>query len=219
MSWTAPRTWVTAEVVTAGNMNTHVRDNLLETAAAKATGAGEVFYATAATAIAALAAGSGYAGLRLNAGATAPEWDGLRRHHIIKSADETVTNSTTLQDDDDLVLAVGANEIWLVRGFFIVDAPTAGDFKVGWTAPASPTVLRLGFFGEATSGVSHVGYTSTVAINAEWDSIPMINGYHSVYLENGSNAGNLQLQWAQVVADATGAIVKKGSWLECIQIA
>lgn len=29
MSWTAPRTWVTGEVVTASIMNAHVRDNLL----------------------------------------------------------------------------------------------------------------------------------------------------------------------------------------------
>jgi hypothetical protein len=30
MAWTAPRTWVTAELVTAALMNTHVRDNLKE---------------------------------------------------------------------------------------------------------------------------------------------------------------------------------------------
>jgi hypothetical protein len=29
MAWTAPRTWVTSEMVTAALMNTHVRDNLL----------------------------------------------------------------------------------------------------------------------------------------------------------------------------------------------
>lgn len=29
MAWTAPRTWVVSEVVTAALMNTHVRDNLL----------------------------------------------------------------------------------------------------------------------------------------------------------------------------------------------
>lgn len=28
MSWTAPRTWVAAEVLTAANFNTHIRDNL-----------------------------------------------------------------------------------------------------------------------------------------------------------------------------------------------
>ena len=32
MAWTAPRTWVTGEVVTAANMNTHVRDNMLSLA-------------------------------------------------------------------------------------------------------------------------------------------------------------------------------------------
>ncbi len=28
MAWTAPRTWVAGEVVTAALLNTHVRDNL-----------------------------------------------------------------------------------------------------------------------------------------------------------------------------------------------
>lgn len=28
MAWTSPRTWVAGEVVTAANMNTHVRDNM-----------------------------------------------------------------------------------------------------------------------------------------------------------------------------------------------
>ena len=41
MAWTAPRTWVTAEVVTASQMNTHVRDNFLETVPAVITGTGE----------------------------------------------------------------------------------------------------------------------------------------------------------------------------------
>ena len=29
MAWTAPRTWVVSEIVTASHMNTHVRDQLL----------------------------------------------------------------------------------------------------------------------------------------------------------------------------------------------
>jgi hypothetical protein len=40
MAWTAPRTWTTSEIVTASIMNTHVRDNLLETGPAKASTAG-----------------------------------------------------------------------------------------------------------------------------------------------------------------------------------
>lgn len=48
MAWTAPRTWTTAEVVTAAMMNTHVRDNFLETSAATVTTAGDLAYADAA---------------------------------------------------------------------------------------------------------------------------------------------------------------------------
>lgn len=48
MAWTAPRTWVTGETVTAALMNAHVRDNLLETSAATATTAGDIVYADAA---------------------------------------------------------------------------------------------------------------------------------------------------------------------------
>ncbi len=46
MAWTAPRTWVTGETVTAALMNAHIKDNLLETAAAKAATAGGYFVAT-----------------------------------------------------------------------------------------------------------------------------------------------------------------------------
>ena len=53
MAWTAPRTWVTTEVVTASNMNTHVRDNFLETAPGIASAASQIFVATGSNAIAA----------------------------------------------------------------------------------------------------------------------------------------------------------------------
>ena len=42
MAWTAPRTWVTAEIVTASLLNVHVRDNLLVTAPGIATTAGRI---------------------------------------------------------------------------------------------------------------------------------------------------------------------------------
>ncbi len=51
MAWTAPRTWVTAEIVTASLLNTELRDNLLETAPAKAAAAGEYFMANAANSL------------------------------------------------------------------------------------------------------------------------------------------------------------------------
>ncbi len=51
MAWTAPRTWVTAEVVSASLMNTHVRDNLLETAPATVANEGEYVVSDGANSI------------------------------------------------------------------------------------------------------------------------------------------------------------------------
>lgn len=74
MAWTAPRTWTTGELVTAALLNTHVRDNLLESAAAKVTTAGDLVYATGANALARLPKGTAAQVLKMNPGATAPEW-------------------------------------------------------------------------------------------------------------------------------------------------
>ena len=48
MAWTAPRTWVTAEVVTASIMNTDVRDNFLQTGPAKVSAVSQILVSTAA---------------------------------------------------------------------------------------------------------------------------------------------------------------------------
>lgn len=52
MAWTAPMTAVANSVFTAAQFNTHVRDNLNETAPAKATVAGRAFISTGANTIA-----------------------------------------------------------------------------------------------------------------------------------------------------------------------
>ena len=53
MAWSTPLTAVSGSVLTAAQWNTSVRDNLNETAPAKATAAGQIFVSTAANSIAA----------------------------------------------------------------------------------------------------------------------------------------------------------------------
>lgn len=53
MSWTAPMTAASNAQFNAAHFNSHVRDNLLETEPAKASGVGNYFVSTGATAIAA----------------------------------------------------------------------------------------------------------------------------------------------------------------------
>lgn len=53
MAWTAPRTWVPNETLTAALLNTHLRDNFNELDVAKITGYGDYIVSTAANAVAA----------------------------------------------------------------------------------------------------------------------------------------------------------------------
>jgi hypothetical protein len=55
MAWTTPKTWASGYVVLAGDLNTHLRDNLNVTAPAIMTTAGDIIYASGANTPARLA--------------------------------------------------------------------------------------------------------------------------------------------------------------------
>lgn len=73
MVWTAPRTWVTGEVVTGAFLNTHIRDNFLETETQKVTTAGDLIRGAGANTVSRLAIGPDGYYLKVTAGL--PQWD------------------------------------------------------------------------------------------------------------------------------------------------
>ena len=73
MAWTAPRTWVTGETVTAALMNAQIRDNLLEASAATVTTAGDLAFADAANSMGSRV-GLGAANSHLVSTGSAPVW-------------------------------------------------------------------------------------------------------------------------------------------------
>ena len=73
MAWTAPRTWVTGETVTAALMNAQIKDNFLVSGPAQVTTVGDIVYATGANALARL--GLGAVGTFLRGGSVAPIWE------------------------------------------------------------------------------------------------------------------------------------------------
>lgn len=143
MSWTAPRTWVTAEVVTAAMMNIHVRDNLLETAPAKVTTAGDILYATAANAIARLAPGNANQSLVMNTGGTAPQWadPGMR---LITSTNELL----------------GPNTISFLNISQIYSALVL-QFKLRSTLAAASDSLDITFNNDGTASYDYLFYSAT----------------------------------------------------------
>lgn len=98
MAWSSPRTWVALEVLTASLLNTHLRDNLLETGPAKVTTQGDLLYATGASALARLARGSSGQILRTNIAGTIPEWSTPGLELVGSNTTEQTTTATTAVD-------------------------------------------------------------------------------------------------------------------------
>ena len=127
----------------------------------------------------------------------------------VKTADETVNNSATLQDDDHLKLWLPKNSIW--QGFFTaywVAANALHDMKWQWTLPSGCTGVwetDPSTSQTASSMASLWGGTATAGtdmLSRWWLTIVM-----------GGTSGTVQLQWAQSFSGATNSTMKKGSSL------
>jgi len=209
--WTSPRTWVTSELVTASLLNTHIRDNLLETAPAKLTVAGDLPYATAANTLARLAKGTALQGLRMNAGATAPEWATVPTV-VVKAANQVINNIDTLQNDDELLIAVGASETWIFDLSIIYASAVANqpNLAVAMSYP-SGSGISAGVIGVATTGgvlaaqvlVSKVGVFADTNVR-----ICTIQGSVST-----GTVGNIQFRWCHNSAYANNLTVYAQSWM------
>ncbi len=119
MAWTAPRTWVSGELVSASLMNTHVRDDMLETAPAKVTTKGDSVWGTGANAIARLPVGSNSQVLVADS-----------------SASQGVSWTTQIgfnESSRDLTLGDGTGTIWE----FIFDTAAESQRQIVWQTNGS----------------------------------------------------------------------------------
>jgi hypothetical protein len=158
-------------------------------------------------------------------GAVAPAslWnDGVRTNfetatpHILvrKTADESVTSSTALQNDDHLFFAMTANDVWYVRvGLRVFDASASvADLKVAFTVPASATAALTTNHNKPGGGPVSRGAGTLVGSSEQFD-ISNTDEWIEIYglVMNAGTAGNFQMQWAQVVSNASAVTVKTNS--------
>ncbi len=170
------------------------------------TTAGDFPYATAAGVWDRRAIGTANQVLRVNTGATAPEWGTASTFTLVrKTADETVNNSDVLQNDNELLLPVLANEVWAGTIFIKQNSSTVADIKFALIVPAGATMI----FGspETPEYQTNANPVPRLGRAAEWlDTLEFI-------VANAATAGNIQLQWAQATAEATNTIVRANSYI------
>lgn len=143
-----------------------------------------------------------------------------------KTADETVNNSSTLQNDDHLLFIAAPNKSYKVDIYVIVQTVTGSgndDIKFGWSVPAGCT----GYWGTADTNASVEGITpitgltgtplanQTLSASANYSTGAAMNvlmKFEAIIL-NGATQGTVNLQWAQNVAGARDLKILRGSTL------
>lgn len=141
-----------------------------------------------------------------------------------KAGTESVTSSTTMQNDDDLFLDLepGLYWVWLIATATGISA-SAQDIKTTWTTTGTITIIGRGVLGpqegttdnsntamrhQALSGSSSpsFGMTTTATAINEW------------LLVECTVAGRLQLQWAQQTSNGTATTLSASSRLLCLPV-
>ena len=135
--------------------------------------------------------------------------DFTRRNKIVlKTADETVNNNNSTQADDALLVALGANETWILRYFIKYNSNTTADFRYNISVPSGATYDALTksdddsgprFYHRSSSDENVAGK------GTDWSFT------FDAVVKTSSTAGNVVFNWAQYTANASDTKVLLGS--------
>jgi hypothetical protein len=133
----------------------------------------------------------------------------------VKEADESVTSSTTLQDDDDLQVTLEADSFYKLEAFvFAFSASTTPDFKYLFVASdGSWSGLRFDLNG--TQDIDDSFPALNLNLSAGTAEILRI----TVSVQTGGSGGVFKLQWAQNISNGTATTVKAGSFMRAEKLA
>jgi hypothetical protein len=136
---------------------------------------------------------------------------------VVKAADETVNNSDTLQDDDELQMAVLTGDQWDITVCLNVSQASATPkLKFAWAVSAGTLVAGNWYLAaeddDGADTVSGAVKTNTTEMVVQTEACSNVGVLLRSIVRISADA-TLKLQWAQNVADASDTKVLTGSWL------
>lgn len=149
---------------------------------------------------------------------------------VPKLQDETVSNSTTLQDDNELILNLPPNKLFKIHCRIIALASDDNpDINVAFTVDNSYRYFSGRYALGSSQAVTNVlasdarfGYWSAVTFGAGFGIDGTANESvitEEFYLYTGNSGNVVTLQWAQKILDATYPVtVSAGSYIMGIEI-
>jgi hypothetical protein len=138
----------------------------------------------------------------------------------IKTADQSVTSSTTFVNDSELVVPLAATGTYQFQCYLNYEGANGGGTGAGclkwkWIVPAGTTLRYQSIFqGTGTTAVVHLTNIAGDIPNANSlgaGTLMAASMVGSVVVS--STSGTMQLQWAQVTSNATSTIMHPQSCL------
>ena len=140
----------------------------------------------------------------------------------VKSLAETKNSDTTLADDTELVIPVEAEGVYVIHIEIFFDTSATPDFKFAITGPSSPDEIVLRGHFVAVGGTSDTDFvdTSFGTTHSVTGTGGTTGGFVQVsgLLNNGANAGTINVQWAQNTSDAADTTVLAGSHIDWLKV-
>ena len=140
---------------------------------------------------------------------------------IVKQADENVTSSIALQDDNELLFSIGANQDWAVETSYTytTGGNSSPDINVAYNNTATSPTCTYG-----TVNISHAGniaagsITCDTALAMTTSATGVKNGVLTGGMTSGAGGGTVAFRWSQRVSNGTSTRVEDGSYLFAFQV-
>jgi hypothetical protein len=130
----------------------------------------------------------------------------------VKPSNQSVSNSSTLQNDNNLTLTLAPNTTYIVDGTIFAAATTTNsgpDIILGFSGQSGTTGI-MGYSNDKFDGAVNVGGTSS-RITLPRNDIRAIRVTGTI--TTGGTPGNFHFQWAQATSSNAPTTVLKGSYL------
>lgn len=134
----------------------------------------------------------------------------------LKTSNESLNNSTTLQDDDALTLPMVSNGRYAFvahMGVWATNSITP-DFRYTFAGSASTGFQAICTSQDVAGATTSTEATIGLAVTAQLPASSVLRFFQCIgTIQTGATAGNFRLRWAQAVSNVANTNVGIGSWL------
>lgn len=140
-----------------------------------------------------------------------------------KTANESVTSSTSPQADDHLTMTLNANTVYWLDGLLLTDGAATGDFRLQFIVPSGTIRWLANGLQSGTAATLDivdrnwkVGATTTImgTVASGTTTVVHVAGIIRV----GASGGTFRLEWAQGTSSGTATRLFTNSFLRCVRM-